>query len=370
MEKESFMRRRFQKGCLKIVNGAYVASWRQDGHRPSRTLGRKGEISKAEALRRLAAILEPINNRSTAAGAVGEQMFGEFVEHVYFPFYERKWKSSTAMTNRDRVHYYLMSEFRSQKLDAFTRDELQTFLDHKATLGLSFSTVDHLRWDLKQIFGMAVSEGALQRNPAQLIFTPRDAARPPKRTPTGAELRKVFCALDLRERLIYMLAFMAGMRPGEIFGLKWAHIGPDCADIQQRLYRGKIDSPKTHRSVRKAAFADGLSDLVAQWKSASFRNDPDAWVFPSETLLTPLSKENCWRRCIKPRLQPVGLDWVNFQALRRAHSSLMRELGEDPKVVADQLGHGIGVNIDVYTSVPLARRKEAANRLESGLRVM
>lgn len=363
------MRKRFQKGSLKVVDGSYVASWHQNGHRPSRTLGRVSQMSKAEALRQLAAIVAPINNQNPVF-ATGEQTFGKFVELIYFPFYERKWKGSTAMTNHDRIRHNLTSEFQSRKLGAFARDELQTFLDHKAALGLSFSTVDHLRWDLKQIFGMAVSEGVLQRNPAQLIFTPRDAARAPKRIPTWDELRKMFAALDLRERLIYTLAFMAGMRPGEIFGLKWAHIGADYADIQQRLYRGKIDSPKTHRSVRKAAFADGVSELVAQWKSVSFRNDPDAWVFPSETLLTPLAKENCWRRCLKPRLHPIGLEWINFQALRRAHSSLMRALGEDPKVVADQLGHGIGVNIDVYTSVPLARRKEAANRLESGLRVM
>jgi hypothetical protein len=26
-----------------------------------------------------------------------------FVEDVYFPFYQRKWKTSTAMTNKDRI---------------------------------------------------------------------------------------------------------------------------------------------------------------------------------------------------------------------------------------------------------------------------
>jgi hypothetical protein len=42
---------------------------------------------------------------------------------------------------------------------------------------LSFSTVDHLRWDLKQVFDMAISKGHFERNPAQLLFTPRDAPR-------------------------------------------------------------------------------------------------------------------------------------------------------------------------------------------------
>ena len=31
------------------------------------------------------------------------------------------------------------------------------------------------------------------------------------------------------------------------------------------------------------------------------------------------------------------------------HASLSRQAGIDPKLVADQLGHGLGVNLDVYT---------------------
>ncbi len=93
----------------------------------------------------------------------------------------------------------------------------------------------------------------------------------------------------------------------------------------------------------------------------------DAWVFPSETLQTPVSKDNCWRRHISPNLRLVGLGWVNFQVMRRTHSSLMRELKVDPKVVADQLGHTLDVNLNVYTQTDLALKGEAVNRLESAL---
>ena len=61
------------------------------------------------------------------------------------------------------------------------------------------------------------------------------------------------------------------------------------------------------------------------------------------------SKDNVWRRNIKPKLAKAGLDWVNFHVLRRTHSSLMRELKVDPKLVADQQGHTLDVNMNVYT---------------------
>jgi hypothetical protein len=34
---------------------------------------------------------------------------------------------------------------------------------------------------------------------------------------------------------------------------------------------------------------------------------------------------------VRPRLKKAGLGWVDFQVMRRTHSSLMRELGVDRK---------------------------------------
>ena len=106
---------------------------------------------------------------------------------------------------------------------------------------------------------------------------------------------------------------------------------------------------------------------LEQWLRVSIEMKPDLWVLPSETLKTPVTKDNCWRRHIQPRLEKVGLGWVNFQVMRRTHDSLMRELDVDPKVVADQLGHTLDVNLNVYTESNLGRRKEAVDALESAL---
>ncbi len=76
---------------------------------------------------------------------------------------------------------------------SFRRDELQDLLDEKAKAGLSFSVVDHLRWDMKQIFDMAVAEGHVERNPALLLFTPKEAAKPVRRVMTMKEVQTMFC---------------------------------------------------------------------------------------------------------------------------------------------------------------------------------
>jgi integrase len=357
------MRKRFQKGSLQKVRGVWVARWRQDGERKARMLGRVSQMTKAQAQSELAAIVAPINNRSEPS----EQMsFGDFVRDVYLPFYRRKWKRTTVMTNEDRLGHHLTSEFDARSLGSFGRDELQALLDRKGQT-LSFSVVDHLRWDLKQIFDMAVAEGYLQKNPAALLFTPRECRRAVARVMTVEEVRLLLSVLEVRERLIARLALLAGMRPGEVFGLKWERMEADYADIRQRVYRGDVDSPKSVRSMRHAALSDGLLVSVDEWRAVSLDTSADAWVFPSEKLTTPLAKDNCWRRGFLPRLKPVGLGWANFQVMRRTHSSLLKELDVDPHVRAEQMGHTIDVNENVYTITSLRRRRDAVNALEKAI---
>jgi integrase len=361
------MRRRFQNGSLLQRNGAWVAQWWEDGHRRKRFLGLVAEMSKTAARRELSKIVSPINARETPPGQGWE--FRHFVDRVYLPFYRRKWKGSTAVTNEERIRNHLIPEFGESTLGSFDRERLQKLLDEEAAAGLSFSTVDHLRWDLKQIFDMAVAEGFVLRNPAQLIFTPRECPRPATKIMTIKEVITLFSVLETRERLIARLAVIAGMRPGEIFALKWGRLEAEYADIQQRVYRGEIDSPKSRYSVRWAALSDVLLAAIAEWRSMALDPGSDAWVFPSEKLMTPVRKDNVWRRHFQPQLTKAGLGWVNFQVMRKTHSCLLKELDVDPQVRAEQMGHTVDVNENVYTRTSLERRREAVNKLESALLV-
>jgi integrase len=70
---------------------------------------------------------------------------------------------------------------------------------------------------------------------------------------------------------------------------------------------------------------------------------------------------------MRPALEKVGLEWANFHVMRRTHSTLMKQLKADPKLVADQLGHTVDVNLNVYTQSPVASRQVIVNELERSL---
>jgi integrase len=359
------MRKRHQEGSVKKQRGLWIAQRWEEGHRRNRTIGRVSQMTKAEARAELVTIITPINIRQSSASV--RITLGEFVKYVFYPFYRRKWKPSTAQSNEQRVNYHLVPEFGERALGSFSRDELQSLLERKSAKGLSYSVVSHLRWDLKQIFDLAVAEDFALRNPATLLFTPREARKPSRLVMNLEEVKKVLSVLECRERLVVKLAILSGMRPGEIFGLRWERLQGRYAEIRQRVYRGKVDTPKTTNSIRMVALTEGLLTDIEEWRGFALDGNPDAWVFPSEALSTPLSKDNCWRRRIGPKLKEAGLGWVTFQVMRRTHSSLMNDLKVDPKIVADQLGHTLNVNQNIYTQSAMERRKEAVDSLESAL---
>jgi integrase len=183
---------------------------------------------------------------------------------------------------------------------------------------------------------------------------------------TRLEVPQGLSKLELRERLIWKLAVFGGLRPGEIFALQRKHVQPNAVKIEQRVYSGKLDSPKSRASSRTAAIPASLSSELHAWLSI-LPPAPDAWIFPSETGLTPARPENVWRRWIGPRLEKIGLGGVNFQVLRRTHASLGHAAGIDPKVRADQMGNGIGVNLDEYTVTGLDQRTAAVELLEASI---
>jgi integrase len=343
----------------------WVVLYREGGARKYQTLGLYSKLSKSDAQQKQTSFMNEVNAR-LAIDPDPQVTFGTFFDAAALPFLRSKWKRSTASTTEDRMNYHL-AEFRDTKLRTISLKALQAFLNRKAD-GLSRSTVAHLRWDLRSVFKLALAEGFIDRDPTAALYTPKEAAVEPTRVMTGKEVEQYIDVLEFRERVIVHLAIFTGLRPGEILGLQRQHVSADCQSIiiKQRLYRGDIDTPKTVMSRRTVAVPPKTACLLKEWMSL-VDGRKEAWVFASENRETPVSRDSVWRWKMKPRLEPVGLAWASFQELRRTHASLGHEIGVDPKVAADQRGHGIGVALDVYTKAAIGKRAEAAEKLENSV---
>jgi integrase len=156
------------------------------------------------------------------------------------------------------------------------------------------------------------------------------------------------------------------MRPGEILALRWKSFAGGVLRVEQRVYKRVLGTPKNGKT-REGAISDGTLDLLKEWTGLAQDPGPDAFVFPSEKVTTPITLDNLWRRRMQPKLEKAGLGWATFQVLRKSNASLSKKAGVDPKVAADQRGHGIGVSLEVYTSSDLEQKRAALKKLEAAV---
>jgi integrase len=368
---EKFLkRRRFQKGSLQLRRRGKAKKWvllyyDDGGHRRYHTLG-AGTMTKTAAQELRDEFMRAVNGSDEPEdGRNRPVLLREFVDQVYLPFQGGKWKKSTQGTSENRIMHHIVKELGDSALKDYSLTGLQGFLEQKANAGLSFSVVDHLRWDLSAIFEMAVTEKVIASSPATRLYTPKHAPKGRTRAMTVEEVNIALGAVKLREQVLLHMAIFAGFRPGEMLALQRRHVSADASvvKVEQRVYRGDIDDPKTDPSKREVAVPPRTAELLLQWMNAAVGPEPEAYLFASEKG-TPVWRDTLMYDYIRPKLKPHGLEWVDFQVMRATHASIGHRLKLDPKVTADQRGHGVGVAIEEYTKTTVKDRAAAAKKLE------
>jgi integrase len=362
-------RKRFQRGSLKAQKRRgklrWYAQWREEGIPRSKELGICGEVTRIAAEAKLQEILTPINE-GTERREKTEQTFEEFIELIYLPVYEQKWKDSTRDTETNRIRYHLVRNLGERPMRKIDRAEMQRVLDATAEK-CGRSMLDHLRFRLRSIFELAVSEGVADRNPATSLFTPKKyQPGRDRRVMESGHLMTVATLLDTREHLIFRLATWEGMRPGEILALRLGDLEGDSLWVRRRLYRGKTGNPKSKRSARQVALTAGTKLLREQWISQSFLSEADDWLFPSESG-KPIARDNVWRRYMLPKLNPAGLEWATFQVMRRTFATRSKQAGVDAHTRSAQMGNTVDVNENEYAVATFEQKLAAVRRLETAV---
>ena len=252
-------------------------------------------------------------------------------------------------------------------------EHLRSVLRKLAAGDLSYESVSKVRFAIGDMVKRMIAEEYLTSNIAAGLKTPKTARRSDRsrlRRVTLAEYFRAWTVLDERERLAGDLVIFCGLRESEAYGLKNGDLFElGAIRIERPWYKGEVNPTKTNE-IREVGVEPEIFERLATW--IAMLPDPSnaGWVFPSERIVNPLLPDNVLRRCIHPRLAPLGLDWINFAVLRRSHSTLHEERGTDPKIIADQQGHGLGVHLAEYVDSSLARKREASSALWADFRAL
>jgi integrase len=358
-------RDRYQEGRVVLV-GKRVKKWRghfyvyekdPDGNEVRRHrnvhLGLKSDMDKGQAKSRLRElILSEAQNPQRMAADVTLRWF---YENRFLPQKEEHWKVTSRPKTKRFIENYLLKRFGDVLLRDLDKFSLQTYLNELAP-NYSKSVLAKVRVYLNSMLDEAVELEMLDKNPAARLAVPRSGKRPSSLHLTPEQIPVILFNLNDRDRLIVRMFLVLGLRPGEMFALRWNDKGQNSLRIDTSVTEGVEVETKTEGSNAAVWLPASIDAELEWWREASNDPHPDALIFPSKTG-TPINTNNFLNRVLREAGKKAGVQNVTHQVLRRTCSTYMAQL-TNVKDVQTHLRHSTAkTTLDHYIkSVPASVR--------------
>lgn len=266
-------------------------------------------------------------------------------------------------------------------LAKLTPQHLQRFYREKRDEGLT-RTVRLCHAVLHRALNQAMKWSLVPRNVADAVDVPKVERK--EGHALGQEEATRFLAAAEEDRLyaFYAVLMALGLRMGEALGLSWDDVDLDAGVLRvRRNLQWFNEGPqlvelKTAKSRRTLALPPVAADALRRHREAQAVERSvavDAWdtegAWPGLVFTTgvgtPISPSAIRNRSMPKILKAAGLPKITPHGLRHTATSLLLQSGENPRVVADMLGHSTTrMTMDVYAHVVGGAQRAAADRME------
>jgi integrase len=349
-------KRQYGTGCLLKRRRSWAIRWRELEIAPD---GTRKKVLRFESLGNMSAkeARETLTLRLAKAGSsktpIRSRVLFRTVADEWKVTVVPMYKHSTQKHRHYMLTKHLMPRFGDRPICDITRQEIQAYVAHLTAQGYAPKSIDHIHDVLSAILRTAVKWGHLQENPARGVDLPALKCVRPKWALTVEQARALIEALAPLGRTMVGLAVLTGLRRGELFALRWKHVDETrrVITVQESVYDGKFDTPKTEAGVRQIPLSDTAFQLLREWKARVGNAEPEGLVFGTR-LGTTISPNNVLNRLILPTCRQLGLPHATWLTFRRTYSSWSHERGVPGKVVAQLMGHAnVDTTLNVYTQV-------------------
>ncbi|HYH05752.1 MAG TPA: tyrosine-type recombinase/integrase [Thermoanaerobaculia bacterium] len=302
-----------------------------------------------------------------------QQAIAQFLEHG---------QSVRNLSDRTlRAYQSDLAQFQLHMNDApaslVTADDLEIYLDKLGGGPYRDTSIRRKVAALKVFFRFLEEQGIVNESPARklkikkpvenrvptvlssrevraLLAAPKEqvAELSASRDQSAGSRNRYFCAV--RDNVILELLFSTGIRIGELVALNVSDVDLDRHQIQI-----------TGRATRGRTVALGSGDVIeAMRQYLELRNErmlstPALFVGRSGTRLTIYSIENIFKKHV--RLAEIKRH-VTPHSLRHTMAALLVSSGTDIKEVQEILGHASILSTQVYTRLPIQKRRAPATQ--------
>ena len=230
---------------------------------------------------------------------------------------------------------------------------------------LSAQTIKHHHTLLHRAFEIAITWELLDRNPTQRVRTPRPEPSSAGTLSTDEVRRLIASARQTHYHVPLHLALYAGLRRGEILGLRWEDVDMDTntLNIRHTLMHvrgegyiwGEPKSEGSRRTISMPAATMLLLRAHRERMEAEYaaRGIP---AMPQQVCALPdgrLMKPDALSRACRRIARQCDIQDMRLHDLRHTHASLLLSDGTPIHVVQARLGHqSITTTVDIYGHVP------------------
>ena len=320
----------------EVKESLWVDFYDNDGKRQRKTL----KLENTKANMKLAknkiipALLQKLENNKFI-----EKLVPTLDEYMVISFKMNEGTRSLNTQNDYRISYNkhispILGHIRLDKIKVSNIKLWQSDLSKK----VSPRRVQNVRATLSTIIKDAMADELIEKNPLALVKTVK--AEKVKITPFNMdEMKLILENSEGQDRNFFALAFLTGMRSGEMIGLKWSDIDFTKLeiDISRSRKMGVDGKTKTISSNRTIEILDSLVpylknqfEISGELNSYVFLNKFNEPIYDIKRI-----RENGWKKTLKA----CEIDYRTIYQTRHSFATMMLENGEDILWLSNMLGH-------------------------------
>lgn len=279
----------------------------------------------------------------------------------------RRYRPATIRSYRQAIESYLKPPLGHMRLGDVTRSDVQRVVDRMHSRGLGGSTIRNKLDPLRVVFRRAMQDDEVSRNPTENLRLP--ALNTKARTVGNVErVDALLDALPESERAAWATAFFAGLRVGELRGLRWSHVDFDAGVIRVAAgwddEEGEQDT-KTAAGARAVPLAGRVRSELARHKLATGRGDDDLCF--GRTCTDAFVRSTFRARALRA-WKAAALEPLSPHAARHCCASYLAAAGFTPKEAQVAMGHAdIRTTLNIYSHAVPGWEQQAASKLDAYL---
>jgi integrase len=237
-------------------------------------------------------------------------------------------------------------------------------VDRRLGEGLSGSTIRNAVIPLQVVYRHAIRRDLVSVSPAADLDLPK-ARSGKKRIASPAEATALIDALPSSERALWATAFYAGLRRGELRGLRWSGVDLGRSEIRVECSWDECEGPtdpKTATSSRTVPIFAALRDHLDAHLIVGGRGDSDL-VF-GRTSTDAFVASTVGNRA-KRAWEAAKLEPITFHECRHTFASLLIDAGTNAKAISTFMGHSsIEITFNTYGHLMPGNREQTRERVD------